>query len=747
MPHGRGADLSADSAAVENTVSSINIAIEVKLIGVVGCSASGKSTVAHHVASRLDSPLHPISTDNFFVDDVCVHLGTYDDYRCIDYDAVTRWMSVLLHAVPMMSMNLLEERGAPALSPATRASSVDDSGGTGRLPHDFEERVQEAWWARMRLQLPELDRYRRVAPDVTSATVSSPSAVGAAAVTAAQPSSTVTEASCAGGHANDGPSDDDSDASLCAHEAEEEGRRRRRVAAPTHTKGGVASTCDFSLHPWSGTDEQALHTVAPFSHYITIYVVWEGITLLCNRLVNSYIDYVIDVQCDLETACLRRFFRTPRRHLSRYVTHASAEGCGNGPQGESKLGQQCARAAVVAGVVRQVYRPRIEQVWSVRSREHYRIDIMTALELEMQLDGLETLVQADSCVATSCPACITAHDALDLLSPFCFNPPRPHCMRKLADADAAKAMSDGGNGTSLQGEGCEADLTPFTISDASASSATVAERVGNNCSACWSVDGLPTDAFQFFWEREFDDWLAHQQPSAASTAADGAALAWASLMNSSKEGLAAYAAHRADKQQHDVNDGCSAVSPSPLTLPVEETGVAYVNQMLMHYGRLALLQSLFRDGRVDAPSSPGAPHVGGKGAAADDLGPALQLAMCRDHHTAAVPAQTLSSALAPFYYEFRYWFFFEVLYYDRLFRPLQAHRLRWRSVVGDSGAASADEDCGRSGKSGNCGATCPPCAVPRLWWVLRNGRDVQGQSADELLTQVDHICAAIRAAR
>ncbi|GET87408.1 hypothetical protein, conserved [Leishmania tarentolae] len=166
--------------------------------------------------------------------------------------------------------------------------------------------------------------------------------------------------------------------------------------------------------------------------------------------------------------------------------------------------------------------------------------------------------------------------------------------------------------------------------------------------------------------------------------------------------------------------------------------------MLAQYGAFALLQSLSRDERGVAPSSPEVPRAGVKGASAAGLGLEQPLTMNGAHRTVGSPAETLSSALAPFYYEFRYWYAFEVLYFDRIFHPLQAHRLRWRSVVGDSRAALTEVE-GRRRATGVCGDTKPSSAVPRPWWVVKNGRDVHGQDAGELWAQLDRISAAIRA--
>ncbi|KAG5508930.1 hypothetical protein GH5_06144 [Leishmania sp. Ghana 2012 LV757] len=739
MPHDAEGDSPADAAGRTSTAVAIDVSISVKLVGIIGCSASGKSTIAHHLACRLDSPLHPISTDNFFFEDVYMQLRTYEDYRCIDYGAVARWMSVLAHAVPTVTVNLVEETGARAPAPVVRASG----GAAWLLPRDWEECVHDAWWAQMLSHLPELGKYRRVAPKDTSAS-KAPAAATAAAAALAQPRSALTEADPAGAYRDDGTSDDDGDASLCAHEAEEEDRRRRSVAASAQRKKSCGGTSDSPLGLYSGIDEQAPRAVVPFSRHVTIYVVWEGLTLLCNRLVNSYIDYAIEVQCDPETACLRRFFRTPRRHLARYLIRSPASDDKSGPKEELQRRQQRVQAAVVAGVVRQVYRPRIEEVWAVRSREQQRTDLMAALEREMRLDGWESFAHVASSTASSSPASIMACDALDLLSPSCFDPPRPSCTRKLAHADAAKALCDGGSGTHLQGENGDAEATRRTHLGASASLAAAAEQAGNDGSACWSADGLPTRAFQIFWESEFDDWLTATtllSPTAAAAAGGGgAALVWASLTRCHRDILCA---HRADEQRCGVTDRLSRPSPRQLTPSTDEGGGAYVSRMLVQCGRLALLQSSSRGERAVALSSSQGRSTACKGAFAVGLGLERQLGEDDGYSTTGPSAETITSALAPFYYEFRYWFYFEVLYYHRIFCPLQAHRLRWRSVVGATDAVPANGE----GRSGGCGDTSARRSVPRPWWTMKNDRGVRGEDADELLTQVECISAAIRAIR
>ncbi|KAG5481979.1 hypothetical protein LSCM1_05691 [Leishmania martiniquensis] len=727
MPNKCEGDSPADVAGTTSTTDAINVDIRIQQIGIVGCSASGKSTVAHHIACSLGSPLHPISTDSFFLDDTYRRLRTYEDFRCIDYDAVARWMSILAHAVPTVVVSLRDEDAACASAPATKLSG----GAASPSQRDWEELVHEAWWAQIVLHLPESSKHRRVAPEGTWSTKAPRTAMGAAAAPA-QPSSAHVEADPAGSHRSDWSSGDDGDASLGAQEAEEDGRRRRSVAASTQRKERCGQTGSLppSLH--SGTDAPAPHAVVPFACHVTIYVVWEGLTLLCNRLVNSYIDYAIDVQCDAETACLRRFFRTPRHHLAVHLVFDTAWDDQHGPTDEAQLRQQRVRAAAVAGVVRQVYRRRIEQMWFVRSREQQRTDLMTALEQEMQLDGWESLAHLASSTTTSSPACVAARDALHLFSPLCFEPPRPSCMRQRAHADAAKALCDGVRGAHLQGGGVGAEATP--------------EKAESDVSAhCWSADGLPTRAFQSFWESECGDGLTRMW-SSPTTAAGAAALQWVSLAHCDEEAVGVHAGLQADEEKRHAGGGPRAMSPSQPTLSANEAGAAYVNRMLAQRGRLALLQSSSCRERAAAPSSSEACSTGAKGAFAVELGLEPQLAEDDGDSCMAASAATISSVLAPFYYEFRYWFYFEVLYYHRVCRPLQLHRLQWRSMVGDRDAEPTSRE-GRSGEGGGCGDPSAPRAVPRPWWTIWNGRDVRGESSDELLTQVAYVSAAIRAIR
>ncbi|ESS65463.1 hypothetical protein TCDM_06183 [Trypanosoma cruzi Dm28c] len=55
----------------------------VVMIGVSGCSGSGKTVLANRLVELLNSPLRPIAVDDFFDEATCEALGTWEDPRCI----------------------------------------------------------------------------------------------------------------------------------------------------------------------------------------------------------------------------------------------------------------------------------------------------------------------------------------------------------------------------------------------------------------------------------------------------------------------------------------------------------------------------------------------------------------------------------------------------------------------------------------------------------------------------------------
>lgn len=595
----------------------VEVAVTVKLIGVIGCSASGKSTAAHLLASRLNSPLHPVSTDSFF-DAACEALGTYEDHRCIDYANVVRWMTALTSAVPVVRV--------------PSAVMIADAAAGGLA---WQRTVQRAWLSQMRGCLPEAEKYSRqeFSERGSEARKSPPPAV--------------TE-------------DAADDASLGAHEAEDAQRREQHISAspPLSPPSRSASSSSDS---------------AP---RLTVYVVWEGFTLLCSRHVNSCIDVAVHVECDGETACLRRFFRSPRRHLVQHAVQSTAAGVD---------------AAVVSRVVRQVYRPRIEQMWAVRAEAWRRTSLCDAVERELREEGL---LGEDGAGVLASPAPnkdgdmgACARAALRLVSADAFDPPRPQNVANLPAASSLGVTSE----------------STHDGRDSSARSAALSTSAPS--AVCWTPAGVPTRAFQQFWEAEFDQWLSHT----AQRCGRPSALSFASLTHSpcrTSAGRGAAADASPDLcDDNDKQDGEEA-----------EDGAAYVHRVLGARGWQALLQR----------------H--GAAASATDEAAEAEALLAQVGRTEAEAGPRVAAALAPYYYEFRYWFFFEVLYYTRLLEPLQLHRLQRRSVMG----ASPGKELATSGM-------CTPRSVTRPWWTLHNGRAVHGPDSAALLGQVDAVVASIMA--
>ncbi|KPA77851.1 hypothetical protein ABB37_06654 [Leptomonas pyrrhocoris] len=598
------------------------IAVDVRMVGVLGCSASGKSTVAHQLAQHLSSPLHPISTDQFFLDDVCTRLGTYDDYRCLDYATITHWMQTL-------RQSSLVECGAP-------------SEGTSDA---WAAHTRDAWCAQKLAQLPDLAPYLR-----------SPTGL-------IEPCPTGRRAEAAG---NEEAEDLPDDASLCAHEAED-GERRANAVAPTTPGSSSADPIGVSCPP--GGPGAAVRNA------ITVYVVWEGFTLLCGAAVSACVDDVVVVRCEPETACLRRFFRSPRRHVIQHAIQLLREDEADGTgkkrsphgdgveetKGEAEERLRANAALAVTRVVRQLYRPRITQMWAARSCEAQRIALRNDLLQEMRRDMQNDGDDGDAAAA------VAVEGVERLLAPTVFNPPRPHVPSGMTGATSGERGEESPT--------CDTD-------------------------AYWTPEGVPTRAFQRFWEVEFEQWLSH--PSSPS---DARALSWASVSAAGEEG----------KMDRSVfvprGDGADHPTVSAPLTPATDvaadnglTGKAYVAQVLAERG----LQALAREPSQTAPAAAAAAH----GATSSSWSPPPS-------------ASCVAAALAPFYYEFRYWFFFEVLFYDRLLSPLQMHRVRHRSPCGTAAAASA----------------------VRPWWVVDNGHALQGKKEQELLRVVQHVATSMLALR
>ncbi|RNE96175.1 hypothetical protein TraAM80_09933 [Trypanosoma rangeli] len=100
-------------------------------IGVSGCSASGKTTLANRLVELLNSPLRPISLDDFFDEDMCEMLGTWEDPRCMrsrDYARLLREIRRRLQSDDRCAAECLQD--VAGASPFLRSQPADPSATT-----------------------------------------------------------------------------------------------------------------------------------------------------------------------------------------------------------------------------------------------------------------------------------------------------------------------------------------------------------------------------------------------------------------------------------------------------------------------------------------------------------------------------------------------------------------------------------------------------------------------------------------
>ncbi|CBH11385.1 hypothetical protein, conserved [Trypanosoma brucei gambiense DAL972] len=110
---------------------------QVVLIGVSGCSASGKSLVSSRLAAMLGSPLFPVAMDSFFDEDECERLGVWEDPRCLRAAEYTQCVATIralieqygvaaapLHTVKDAAQFLRFEASSAVSHPPMRESAV-----------------------------------------------------------------------------------------------------------------------------------------------------------------------------------------------------------------------------------------------------------------------------------------------------------------------------------------------------------------------------------------------------------------------------------------------------------------------------------------------------------------------------------------------------------------------------------------------------------------------------------------------
>ncbi|CAD2212697.1 hypothetical protein AGDE_14168 [Angomonas deanei] len=190
--------------------------VGIRFVALSGCSASGKSTLAHRLNQKLNAHvvLNPISTDLFFIGEKCTELGTYEDPRCIDWGG-------FLEALQLVEKALLLF---------------------------FQDPSATDWYKGLPVRLHGL-----IPGNVTAC---------------------------------DGCGSDDS---LQAH---------------------LEADASILAHEGDGAQSDPSATAAAPATY---FVVCEGISVLYDLACCRYFSHVVFVECDAETACLRRFSRVPRR--------------------------------------------------------------------------------------------------------------------------------------------------------------------------------------------------------------------------------------------------------------------------------------------------------------------------------------------------------------------------------------------------------------------------------------------------
>lgn len=381
---------------------------EVRVIGVTGCSASGKSTVAHQLADALRSPLFPLTIDAFFDGPRCEEWGTFEDYRLIRF-------TDFAHAVHTAV-------GVFAQSPPSQ------------------------WAAELQRLAPELGPFIRPSPSPSPRSLlpcDAPQAV------AAENESTAHAVTTDGIVMPDEESDADS---FQAHEAEDAARRNTALPLTVPTS---SSTCACS---------------AASSPPSVVYIVCEGFVLFCDATLTRHVfDVCVNVQCDLETACVRRFKRQPRRH--RMTTSTATAGGGGG----------------------SMYRARIQRLWDSRT-EPRRTGLLRTLQdaakgvsdhhwksLQSSSSSLPELTGDMVAGAKRAQQQIEA-TARTLLDPSLYYPPRSYH----GAATAARVCTSGGETASPRPSHNDAVLRE-TVSDADRE--------------LWDdVTGQPTHWFIQFWK-------------------------------------------------------------------------------------------------------------------------------------------------------------------------------------------------------------------------------------------------------
>ncbi|EKF27405.1 hypothetical protein MOQ_008875 [Trypanosoma cruzi marinkellei] len=107
----------------------------VVMIGVSGCSGSGKTVLANRLVELLNSPLRPIALDDFFDEVMCEALGTCEDPRCIRSRDYARFLCEIRKRLQIDGVSAAECLQDMAGASAFLRSQPVGSLATG-MPHD-----------------------------------------------------------------------------------------------------------------------------------------------------------------------------------------------------------------------------------------------------------------------------------------------------------------------------------------------------------------------------------------------------------------------------------------------------------------------------------------------------------------------------------------------------------------------------------------------------------------------------------
>lgn len=344
-----------------------------KLIGVGGISGCGKSTCAHRVVAKLNSPFFPITIDDFFiiaeeerrgrtlgVSSVSHQEGwctSLEDVRAIDWEGYMRTVQLAQEAVQGFLRTVTPSRTSPKITLEGNNDVSDINVNIAGLDHNSENEANNVWLSYVGERFPELLRYSRpfdwkacIEWRETRRKHSHGECSADARAACDDEGPFVPEAYPRGkpssegeGHQNDSEKESFTDAisedhSYADHLAYDEECREETFQVPplaneqneegnsiTNRGFNNKNCCDpySSVAKVKSAEEDGVansernknySTTSSSTHRIAdVFLVFEGFVLLSYPPLRHFFHFFIYVDCSEEVGCLRRFFRTPRR--------------------------------------------------------------------------------------------------------------------------------------------------------------------------------------------------------------------------------------------------------------------------------------------------------------------------------------------------------------------------------------------------------------------------------------------------